>query len=85
LSELFLFIVLYSPPISTLHHSSYDDGTRPRTIVYDNGTIQTWPPNETAHYLTYPSALSELTHQADQVHYWQDNGGTYIQYLGKIL
>ncbi|CAF0902292.1 unnamed protein product [Adineta steineri] len=86
--------VLYSPPISSLHHSqhlSYDETNRPRTIVYDNGAIQTWPPNETQHYLSYPSTsianLSELTHlqqhQTDPVHFWQDNsaGGPYLQYL----
>ncbi|CAF2131451.1 unnamed protein product [Rotaria magnacalcarata] len=85
--------VLYSPSMSSIHHGqplSYDDATRPRTIVYDNGTIQTWPPNDAQHYIAYPSApipnISELTHlqqhQSDQVHFWQDaaTGGTFIQY-----
>ncbi|CAF2770420.1 unnamed protein product [Rotaria sp. Silwood2] len=85
--------VFYSPSISSIHHPqqlSYDDATRPRTIVYDNGTIQTWPSNETQHYLTYPSTglsnINELTqlqqHQNDQVHLWTDTttGGTYFQY-----
>jgi hypothetical protein len=79
-----LSIVLYSPPISTIHHSQH---LSPRTILYDNGTIQTWPSNEPQHYLAYPPTLNELTHQTDQVHYWQDSatGGTYIQYLGKFF
>ncbi|CAF1195917.1 unnamed protein product [Rotaria sp. Silwood1] len=85
--------VLYSPSISSIHHPqelSYDDTTRTRTIVYDNGTIQTWPSNETQHYLTYPSAalsnMNELTHlhqhQNDQIHLWPDptNGGPFYQY-----
>lgn len=71
--------------MSTLQHLSYDEATRPRTIVYDNGTIQAWPSNEGQHYLTYPS--NDLVHPNDQVHVWQDSttGGTYIQYLGKLL
>jgi hypothetical protein len=66
-----------------MQHLSYDEATRPRTILYDNGTLQAWPSNDTQHYLTYPS--NELAHQTDQVHVWQDSatGGTYIQYLGK--
>ena len=68
-----------------MQHLSYDDAARARTIVYDNGTLQTWPPNEPSHYLAYPS--NELAHQNEQVHVWQDSatGGTYIQYLGKIV
>jgi hypothetical protein len=67
-----------------MQHLSYDDAARGRTIVYDNGTLQTWPSNEPPHYLAYPS--NELAHQNEQVHVWQDSatGGTYIQYLGKI-
>ncbi|CAF1344286.1 unnamed protein product, partial [Rotaria sordida] len=85
--------VLYSPSISSIHHSqqlSYDDATRPRTIIYDNGTMQTWPSNETQHYLNYPSTtltnINELTHlqqhQNDPGHFWPDTttGGTYFQY-----
>jgi hypothetical protein len=78
-------IVLFPPPIPTIQHLSYDEATRPRTIVYDNGTLQAWSSNEPPHYLAYPS--NELAHQTDQVHVWQDSttGGTYIQYLGTIF
>ena len=78
-------LVLFPPPMPTLQHLSFDDTNRPRTILYDNGTLQTWQSTDTPHYLTYSS--NELAHQTDQVHVWQDSatGGTYIQYLGEII